>query len=139
MMTGMSEDREDIAPVLTVTPEARTTVLEVLANEAESDTLALWLEVSGETDGAYTYDMYFQALADAGNGDVVQPDDGPSRGGPVVQRGAPPGRHRSTSSPTPRARVAWSSSTRTPRRRRHSPASARSPRSTCPTPSPSGW
>ena len=38
MMAGMSEDREDIAPVLTITPEARATVLEVLANEAESDT-----------------------------------------------------------------------------------------------------
>ncbi len=74
MMTGMSEDREDIAPVLTITPEARATVLEVLANEAESDTLALWLEISGETDGAYAYDMYFQAISDAGDGDVVQPD-----------------------------------------------------------------
>ena len=68
MMTGMSEDREDIAPVLTITPDARATVLEVLANEAESDTLALWLEVNGEANGAYTYDMYFQALADAGAG-----------------------------------------------------------------------
>jgi len=76
MMTGMSEDREDIAPVLTITPEARATVLEVLANEAEPDALALWLEVSGESGGAYAYDMYFQAVADAGEGDVVQPDDG---------------------------------------------------------------
>jgi Fe/S biogenesis protein NfuA len=75
MMAGMSEDREDIRPVLTVTPEASTTVLEVLANEPESAALALWLEISGEADGAYTYDMYFQALADAGTGDVVQPDD----------------------------------------------------------------
>jgi len=75
MMTGMSEDREDIAPVLTITPDARATVLEVLANEAEPDTLALWLEVNGEANGAYTYDMYFQALADAAAGDVVQPDD----------------------------------------------------------------
>ena len=75
MMAGMSEDREDIAPVLTITPEGRATVLEVLANEAESETLALWLEVSGETGGAYTYDMYFQAASDAGAGDVVQPDE----------------------------------------------------------------
>jgi len=74
MMTGMSEDREDIAPVLTITPEARATVLEVLANESDPDTLALWLEVSGEANGAYAYDMYFQALGDAGPGDVVQPD-----------------------------------------------------------------
>ena len=75
MMAGMSEDREDIAPVLTITPEARATVLEVLANEAEADTLALWLEVSGEAAGAYAYDMYFQAVADAGAGDVVQTDE----------------------------------------------------------------
>jgi len=75
MMAGMSEDREDISPVLTITPEARATVLEVLANEAESDTLALWLEVSGEANGAYAYDMFFQAVADAGPGDVVQSDD----------------------------------------------------------------
>jgi Fe/S biogenesis protein NfuA len=74
MMTGMSADREDISPVLTITPEARATVLEVLSNEAEPETLALWLEVSGEADGAYAYDMYFQAIADAGAGDVVQPD-----------------------------------------------------------------
>ena len=63
MMTGMSEDREDIHPVLTVTPDARATVLEVLANESESETLALWLEISGESNGAYAYDMYFQALS----------------------------------------------------------------------------
>ncbi len=75
MMTGMSEDREDIAPVLTITPEARATVLEVLANEAEPESLALWLEVSGESGGAYAYDMYFQAVVDAGEGDVVQPDE----------------------------------------------------------------
>jgi Fe/S biogenesis protein NfuA len=75
MMAGMTEDREDTAPVLTITSEARATVLEVLANEAESDSLALWLEVSGESNGAYAYDMYFQAIADAAAGDVVQPDE----------------------------------------------------------------
>ena len=75
MMTGMSEAREDVRPVLGITPDARATVLEVLSSEAESDTLALWLEINGETDGAYAYDMYFQALADASGGDVVQHDD----------------------------------------------------------------
>ncbi len=75
MMAGMSEPRDEVQPVLTVTPEARATVLEVLANEAESDTLALWLEISGEANGAYAYDMYFQALADSGADDVVQHDD----------------------------------------------------------------
>jgi len=75
MMTGMSDDREDIRPVLTISSEARATVLEVLGNEPEADSLALWLEVSGESTGSYSYDMYFQALADAGVGDVVQHDD----------------------------------------------------------------
>ncbi len=75
MMAGMSEDRDEVQPVLTVTPEARATVLEVLANESEPDTLGLWLEISGEANDAYTYDMYFQALADSGAGDVVQHDD----------------------------------------------------------------
>jgi Fe/S biogenesis protein NfuA len=75
MMAGMSEDREDVRPVLTITPEARATVLEVLANEAESSSLALWLEISGEGNGAYSYDMYFQARSDATAGDVVQEGD----------------------------------------------------------------
>jgi Fe/S biogenesis protein NfuA len=75
MMTGMSDDREDIHPVLTITADARATVLEVLANESESEALALWLEISGESNGAYAYDMYFQALSDASGGDVVQRDD----------------------------------------------------------------
>jgi Fe/S biogenesis protein NfuA len=71
----MSEDREDIHPVLTITPDARATVLEVLANESDSETLALWLEISGESNDAYAYDMYFQAFSDASGGDVVQRDD----------------------------------------------------------------
>ncbi len=70
----MSDVREQVRPVLTITDAARATVLDVLANEPESDALALWLEVSGESDGAYAYDMYFQALADAHVGDVVQED-----------------------------------------------------------------
>lgn len=61
--------------MLTITPDAKATVLDVLANESEADTLALWLEVSGVSNGAYSYDMYFQALSDASGGDVVQEDD----------------------------------------------------------------
>lgn len=75
MMAGMDDDRNKVPSVLTITPEARATVLEVLANEVEADTLALWLEVSGEAGGAYSYDMYFQARADARDEDLVQQDD----------------------------------------------------------------
>jgi Fe/S biogenesis protein NfuA len=71
----MDDDRDQVQAVLMMTPEARATVLEVLANESEADALALWLEVSGEAAGAYAYDMYFQALADAGARDVLQHDD----------------------------------------------------------------
>jgi Fe/S biogenesis protein NfuA len=75
---------EDVAPtgevelsaVLTVTPAARAVVLEARAQEAEADRLALWIEVTGSRDGAYTYDIYFQAVADAGPGDRVSEDDG---------------------------------------------------------------
>ncbi len=66
---------ENIGETLTITPEARATVLEVLAKEPESESLALWLEVSGETNGAWAYDMYFQSLADASGDDVIQADD----------------------------------------------------------------
>ncbi len=79
MMTAMSAIRDDVRdevePVLTITGPARGTVLEVLSKEDDPSALALWLEVSGERGGAYTYDMYFQALADASAGDVVQSDD----------------------------------------------------------------
>jgi Fe/S biogenesis protein NfuA len=66
---------ENIGETLTITPEARATVLGVLAKEPESESLALWLEVSGETNGVWAYDMYFQSLADATADDVIQADD----------------------------------------------------------------
>ena len=67
--------RENIGETLTITSEARATVLDVLAKEPDSESLALWLEVSGESNGAWSYDMYFQALADATGDDVVQAND----------------------------------------------------------------
>jgi Fe/S biogenesis protein NfuA len=50
-------------------------VLETRAQEPEPDRLALWLEVNGTAGNAYTYDMYFQAVDDASDGDVVQRHD----------------------------------------------------------------
>jgi len=63
-------------PVLTVTPPARGVVLDARAEEADAERLALWVEVSGARDGAYTYDIYFQAASDAAPGDVVVQEDG---------------------------------------------------------------
>jgi Fe/S biogenesis protein NfuA len=80
MMAGVSTVRDDlrqdgIRPVVTVTEAAHSTVVEVLSREADAASLALWIEVSGERNGAYAYDMYFQAIADAGAADVVQHDE----------------------------------------------------------------
>ncbi|MBO0713433.1 MAG: NifU family protein [Acidimicrobiales bacterium] len=63
------------SPVLRVSDAARAMVLEARTGEADGDKLALWLEVTGVGDGAYTYDLYFQSPADAGPGDAVQHHD----------------------------------------------------------------
>jgi Fe/S biogenesis protein NfuA len=72
MMASMPDNA---IPVLTITDRARALVLETRAQEPDPERLALWLEVSGATAGAYTYDMYFQAFADASEDDVVQRHD----------------------------------------------------------------
>ena len=57
--------------VLIVTDAARAVVHEARAEEGDAERLALWVEVTGARDGAYTYDIYFQAVADAAPGDMV--------------------------------------------------------------------
>lgn len=64
------------AQVLTVTPAAYAVVREALAEEGDPEKLSLWVEVTGARDGAYTYDIYFQATADAGRADAVSDADG---------------------------------------------------------------
>jgi Fe/S biogenesis protein NfuA len=62
-------------PVLKVTNEARSVVKETRANEDNPDRLALFIEVSGQDGGIYTYDMWFEAAQDAGAHDIVQHHD----------------------------------------------------------------
>ena len=62
-------------PVVSVTDAARDKILEVRADEPDADTLALWIEVSGEAAGAYRYTMELRPLADAGDDDLVQRHD----------------------------------------------------------------
>ncbi|MCJ7671340.1 MAG: NifU family protein [Acidimicrobiia bacterium] len=64
-----------VEPILEITDAARDKILEVRAAESDADTLALWVEVSGEQAGAYTYAMELRPLAGAGDGDVVQRHD----------------------------------------------------------------
>lgn len=69
-------NREADPAVIQVTDAARRLVLEVRAGEDDADTLGLWIEVSGVSGGNYTYDMYFQAIADASPGDRLAVTDG---------------------------------------------------------------
>lgn len=66
---------EAAEPILTITDAARDKILEVRANEPDAAGLALWVQVTGESGGAYTYDMSFRALDDAGEIEVVQRHD----------------------------------------------------------------
>ena len=62
-------------PLLTITDEARARVLEVRGAETDPDALGLWIEVSGVAGTAFTYDMYFRRVDEAGELDVVQHGD----------------------------------------------------------------
>lgn len=53
------------APVVRMTDAALAMVSEVRASEESEESLALWVEISGSAGGAYAYDLYFQAAADA--------------------------------------------------------------------------
>jgi Fe/S biogenesis protein NfuA len=60
--------------VLRVTDSAREMVTSIRDNEENGAELALWLEINGSANGAYTYDMWFQQASDAGPIDAVTQD-----------------------------------------------------------------
>ena len=62
-------------PVVTLTPEAYKVVREAINQEPDPSSLALWLEVRGVQAGSFIYDLYFQALSDADEGDVRHAQD----------------------------------------------------------------
>jgi len=75
----MAKTAEDLVPtallpVVTLTDQARQVVRDAMAQEPDPASLALWLEIRGVADGAFTYDLYFQALADADDEDAVFAD-----------------------------------------------------------------
>jgi len=63
-------------PALRLTASALAEILELRAGEAAPEELALCVEISGTQDDAYTYDMYFQAAADATPGDWIDTSEG---------------------------------------------------------------
>ena len=64
-----------VTDVLTISPEAHQKVLEVRNAEAEPEGLALWVEVNGEANGAYTYLMEFRPTAELDDDVLVERDD----------------------------------------------------------------
>jgi Fe/S biogenesis protein NfuA len=84
----MATTTEDLAAslqaVVTLTPEALTTVRDAMAEaasdatagEAEGSSMALWLEVRGVQEGVFLYDLYFQTVSDADEGDARHTQDG---------------------------------------------------------------
>jgi Fe/S biogenesis protein NfuA len=72
----MTENDSNNVPVLSVTDGALAKVLELLTDETDSESLGLWVEVSGTSGDAYTYDMYFQAANDAAPDDWTEVQSG---------------------------------------------------------------
>ena len=64
----------DTFDVLTLTDEARNVVLDALNNETPSETLALWVEVTGTRGAGYSYDLYFSELNLAPDGAAIGRD-----------------------------------------------------------------
>ncbi len=63
-------------PVLRVTDDAREKVLQLRSDEDRADSLSLWVEVGGSAGGSFSYEIYFQASADARSGDWTDERDG---------------------------------------------------------------
>jgi len=72
----MTENDPDSVPVLSVTDGALAKVLDLLTRETDSESLGLWVEVSGTSGDAYTYDMYFQAANEAAPDDWIEVQSG---------------------------------------------------------------
>jgi Fe/S biogenesis protein NfuA len=66
----------DTFEVLTLTDEARNVVLDALNAEEHSETLALYVEVTGTRGAGYAYDLYFSDRSDAPEGAAIGSDGG---------------------------------------------------------------
>jgi Fe/S biogenesis protein NfuA len=66
------EDTITDESVLTVTDKALAEIVGIRASEPDPERMALWVEITGVAGPNYTYDLFFQATADAGPDDIVQ-------------------------------------------------------------------
>src|ERR1700727_276604 len=74
-MATTTDDVQTTTPVVTLTPEAHKIVRDAIAQEPDPANLALWLEVRGVQEGSFIYDLYFQAVSDADEGDARHTQD----------------------------------------------------------------
>ena len=74
-MATTTEDLPTTTPVVSLTTEAHKIVRDAIAQEPDPANLALWLEVRGVQAGSFIYDLYFQALSDADEGDARHTQD----------------------------------------------------------------
>ena len=133
-MATTTEDLQATTPVVTLTPEAHKVVREAIGQEPDPASLALWLEVRGVQAGSFVYDLYFQAVSDADEGDARHAQEELEI---VIPRQASSGSAAPASSGPRREGAASSWSTRT-RRRPRRPLRASRPR--CwPRGSPGRW
>ncbi len=60
------EEPTDQEPILLITDAALRKILEIRSSESNPEQMALGVEVSGASGRSYIYDMYFEAIEDAG-------------------------------------------------------------------------
>lgn len=92
----MTENDPNGEPVLSLTDAALAKALELRADDPDAESLGLWVEVTGTSGDAYTYDIYFQAADEAvpedwtavhgGLAIVVPADSVPKMVGSVLDR-----------------------------------------------------
>jgi Fe/S biogenesis protein NfuA len=63
-----------VSDILSISPEAQQKVLEVRNAEPDPETLALWIEVNGEANGAYTYLMEFRPTSELDDDVLIERD-----------------------------------------------------------------
>ncbi|MFA5565367.1 MAG: NifU family protein [Acidimicrobiia bacterium] len=75
-MTTDVDTATDATVIVTVTDEAREMVKGVRAAEENSDTLGLRIAVVGKSGVEYAYDLAFEAISEAAEGDSIVETDG---------------------------------------------------------------
>jgi Fe/S biogenesis protein NfuA len=79
----MTDTKSNEVDVLRASDEAIELVMSLRADEEDPASLALWIEVTGVSANAFTYDIYFQAIGDA----AVEDWSGQQRGLTLVVPG----------------------------------------------------